>query len=218
MADALVRKTSLLAAGDSTRQEYSQDAMGNLLNTPLAYDMARRGRVYQISNAARQTALATGGLSFSDTAPAFIVDFPSGTTGVPLEVTLNQGGTVAGGAITVILTYDNKLRFSSGGTAITPRSLRTDTPVAAAATAYGTSPTAAAVGLEMTLDAQLIAQDVTPAVDVNFPGVYKWRSDPHTLVHLVGPASLVIYTFAATTQPSWFFRVVWAEFPSTVVV
>ena len=37
------------------------------------------GRAFMVSNAARETALAVGGTSFSDTAPAFILDVPSGT-------------------------------------------------------------------------------------------------------------------------------------------
>jgi hypothetical protein len=31
---------------------------------------------------------------------------------------------------------------------------------------------------------------------------------------LVGPASLQVYTFAASTQPSWFYRIAWVELPS----
>ena len=60
------------------------------------YDQAiLDGRAFMVSNAARETALAVGGTSFSDTAPAFILDVPSGTGIVPLEIDLRQGGTVA---------------------------------------------------------------------------------------------------------------------------
>lgn len=187
-----------------------------LVVAPIPHEWAADGRLFVASNVARQTALATGGTSFSDTAPAFIIDFPSGTTGIPLSFVLNQGGTVAGATpITVLITIDNKARYSSGGTAITPVNMRLDAPRTSGATVYGTSPTAAAIGTQISLYSALLAADVTPAADSFFPTgvVYEPPYPPY----LVGPASIVIYTFAGTTQPSWFYSFVWAEIPTVSV-
>lgn len=178
------------------------------------FQLVQDGRVFQVSNATRQTALAAGGTAFGDTTPAFVVDFPTGTTGVPLEIVLNQGGTVAGATINVLITVDSAIRFSTGGAVLTVRNCR-DAGPAAAASAYS-NPTALALDTAISLYSCLLAPDVSPAADSFFPtGVhYKAWENPY---FCVGPASLVIYTFATTTQPSWFFRIVWAEIPTVSV-
>ena len=193
--------------------------------TPSSAQWAREGRLWQVSNPARETALAMGGTSFSDTAPMITLDVASGTTMIPRLVILNQGGTVAGGVITVLLTADNKLRFSSGGTALTPANCRVDVnsahPTATAVTAYyGTTAgaiTAAAKALDFTVEGRILPADVTPAVDTWNVGQYTWRGGDEAPV-LRGPASFVIYASAATTQPSFFFRIVWAEVPTASIV
>ena len=58
---------------------------------------------------------------------------------------------------------------------------------------------------------------MSPTADVAFPGdfsqamVYK----PEVPCVLVGPASFVVYSYATTTQPSYFFQVIWAELPTS---
>lgn len=214
MPDGKVTQTPA-ANSEGTFPQYRMNRRAELVFSELMTELGQEGRIFFVSNSARQTALAVGGTSFSDTAPAFVVDVPSGTTMIPLEVVLNQGGTVAGGSITTIITLDNIARYSSGGTALTVRSARMNSRPSTAAVAYA-NPTLAAVGQEMTLHAHLMAADVTPTVEVPFTGLFTWRASYP--MFMVGPASLVIYSFAATTQPSYFFRIAWAELDSTTVV
>jgi hypothetical protein len=172
------------------------------------YDQAiLDGRAFMVSNAARETALAVGGTSFSDTAPAFILDVPSGTGVVPLEIDLRQGGTVAGGMVTVLVTLSDKVRRASGGTAHTPQSMRFDELNTAGCSFY-TGPTANANADDISLFSGLFAQDLDGAVGVS---QVHWSARDSYAPYLVGPASLVVYTFAGSTQPSWFFTFKWAE-------
>jgi len=165
------------------------------------------GRAFMVSNAARETALAVGGTSFSDTAPAFILDVPSGTGIVPLEIDLRQGGTVAGGAITVLATLSDKVRRASSGTSHTPQSMRFDEPHAAKCSFY-TGPTANTNTDDISLFGGIYEHNLDGAITAS---QVFWSARTSFPPYLVGPASLVIYTFAGTTQPSWFFTIKWAE-------
>lgn len=194
---------------------------GETLVIPAAQGWVNKERVYIASNAAKQTALATGGTSYSDTAPAFILDVAAGTTMIPLSIGLRQGGTVAGGVITVIVTADIGNRYSSGGTAITARNLKIGGGVAAGnrrasgVTVYGTSPTASAVNTHISLQSTILTPDVGAGTLVNSPNaVFEWPKLGEVAPELIGPASLVIYTYAGTTQPSWYFNFKWLEIDS----
>jgi hypothetical protein len=173
--------------------------------------MVQAGRVFMVSNAARETALAMGGTSFSDTAPAFAFDVPNGITAIPLKLVMNQGGTVAGGVITCLITNDNKLRISSTGTVITSRNMRNDVPRASVCI-FDVSPTAAGNALDSTLWAAILDQQVGAAASVGPNTRINWPEPGDVAPVLYGPASLVVYTFASTPQPSWFFSFKWAEF------
>ena len=165
------------------------------------------GRAFMVSNAARETALAVGGTSFSDTAPAFILDVPSGTGVVPLEIDLRQGGTVAGGVITVLATLSDKVRRASSGTSHTPQNMRFDEPQTSGCSFY-TGPTAATNADDITLFGGIYEHNLDGAITTS---QVFWSARHSYAPYLVGPASLVIYTFAASTQPSWFFTIKWAE-------
>lgn len=192
---------------------------GEQLVIPWYQQWVHNGKVFLASNAAKQTALASGGTSYSDTAPAFLLDVPAGTTLIPLHIRLRQGGTVAGGVITVLVTADVIVRYSSGGTAITPRNMKISTASqpSSACSLYGstTSLVAAAVNTHITLAGAILTHDVATAPNSpqnNFD--YSPIANGEPAPHLVGPASLLIYTFGATTQPSWFFAFKWIEVDS----
>lgn len=193
---------------------------GSLLTHDERQSFIEEGKGYCLVNPAKQTALAMGGVSYSDTAPALLVDVPSGHKMLPLFLRLRQGGTVAGGVITVILTVDNIVRYTSGGTGITPLPLRTNVAAASSnmVAYYGTAAgaiTAIAVSRNQLVAAAIITHDVattpnSPQTRFNFPD----GPDDEWPV-LVGPASFVMYGYAATTQPSWFFNFSWLELTSS---
>lgn len=194
---------------------------GEQITIPYQEAWSNKEHAYMISNVTRNTALAMGGTSFSDTAPALLMDVAAGTTVKNFHLRLRQGGTVAGGVITVILTTDVIARYSSGGTAITVRNMKQGGGVAvgnrraSGVTVYGTTPTAAAVNTAITLYATILTQDVGAGTLVNSPNAsFDYPSWGEIVPELVGPASIVLYTFAGTTQPSWFFHADWLEVDS----
>ena len=114
---------------------------------------------------------------------------------------------MAGGMITVLATLSDKVRRSSSGTSHTPQSMRFDEPQTSGCSFY-TGATAATNDDDISLFSGLFAQDLDGAVGVS---QVHWSARDSYAPYLVGPASLVVYTFAGTTQPSWFFTFKWAE-------
>lgn len=167
------------------------------------------GRIFYGSDAA-QGDLVTGQTSFATTTPTWLLRVPSGTTAMPFLVSATQAGTVAGGVIDFIVEIDNADRFSSGGTTETVLNSKTAGRTfsnnctllsgATATDAYGDRVFGIQVGQDVE-PAEGAVQEIlwTPTVGADY---------------LVGPASLLVYTFAASTGPSWYWTIKWAEFPS----
>lgn len=179
------------------------------------------GRVYLLSNIARETpaSMGTASATFSDTDPALLVDVPTGTTIVPLEVILNSAGTVGGGVIRVLITLSDKIRYTSGGIAIPKQNMRFDEPRSSACPAYeGTTDIVAAGNTDdITLHGAYIEEDVGTTPYGTSTRMH-WFARESIAPVLVGPASLVIYTYSASPQPSWFFVIKYAEFATTEVI
>jgi len=222
MADEIstvIRQTSYLIAADGSAGKIRLNRRGEVVTADMAQQWVFDGRVYVASNAARETAEAIGtATTWSDTDPALLLDVPSGATAIPLEIIMSQGGTVAGGAITVHITLSDKIRYSSGGVAITRQNMRFDEPRSSQCPFYSgsTDIVAAANADDITLFATMLDQDV--ATDPNLNEAILWTIKRFIAPVLVGPASLVIYALAATTQPSFFYSIKWAEFDSTEVI
>lgn len=168
------------------------------------WHLAAKGRLF-ISSDADQNDVVTGQTSFANTTPTFLLDVPEGTVAVPLFLNLSQTGTVAGGAIDVIIEIDNKTRWASGGTSEKVFSPNTANHLTNKCTLY-TGATAGA-GYGMNLVRATIGQDVSPAEGA-IPGPF-WK--PELPYALYGPASWLIYTYAGTTGPTWFWALAWAE-------
>lgn len=178
-------------------------------NVPYAADyiwrLADLGRIYVASDA-DQNDTVTGQTSFAATTPSFMLRVPVNAVAIPMFLNLSQTGTVAGAAIDVIIELDDIDRYSSGGTAETTFSPRKTNPVTPRCSVYST-PTAAA-GYGVRIWGTTIGQDVSPAEGA-VQGPF-WK--PEMPYFLEGPASLLIYTYAGTTAPTWFWSFGWAEF------
>lgn len=178
---------------------------------PAAW-LAAEGRVYYGAGAALNTAV-TGATSFATTTPTLLLDVPENTTAIPLMARLFQAGTVAGGAVTVLIEIDNADRYTSGGTAATVLGARTTGAKTQASTLYSTAGSAItatdAVGVR--LAGYLLGQDVSPAEGAVNEVIWTPTAG---LDLLVGPAAFIVNTFAAVTGPTWFFSVKWAEIPT----
>ena len=172
--------------------------------------LASQGRIFTASDA-DQNDTVTGQTSFVNTTPTFILDIPSGTTVVPLLVSLGQTGTVAGDAITVIIELDNADRYDTGGTSETVFNNKTGGGVFTTNCALYSGATATAAYGIRTFGVT-VAQDVAPAEGISNEVLWTPTSTPE---FLVGPAAFLIYTYATTTGPTWFWTIKWAEIPTS---
>ena len=171
--------------------------------------LATRGQMFNASAAAQDTTV-TGATSFATTTPTFLLDVPSGTTALPAYMSLNQAGTVAGGAVSVLMEMDNADRYTSGGTAATVLNKRTDggTALSTLYSATGTAIVATDAYGVRTMGL-LTGQDVSPAEGIITEVVWTPAGG---IELLVGPAAWLVYTFpAASTGPTWFWSFAWAE-------
>lgn len=167
----------------------------------------KQGKVF-ISSDADQNDLVLGQTSFANTTPTFLLHVPANVIAVPLSVSLGQAGTVAGGDISVHIEIDEVTRWSTGGTAekvFRPYVFPHEGPSISQCTLY-TNPTAVA-GYGIKIWGTVVGPDVSTAEGaINNP---DWVSDlPYMLK---GPAAFLVYTYAATTGPSWDWNVKWLE-------
>ena len=162
--------------------------------TDLLWAMGNEGRLF-ISSDADQNDAVTGQTSFANTTPTFLHDVPQGVVAIPVFLNLSQSGTVAGGAIDVLIEYDNKKRYASGGTSEKILGLR-GSAVCKSALYTGATATAS---YGINIFRATIGQDVSPAEGA-VQGPF-WR--PEAPYFMEGPASLCIYTYAGTSGPTW---------------
>ena len=224
MADEIktsVRQESYSLDNDSSQGLVRLNRRGELVSPNWETQLVLDGRVFVVSNAANETAAACGTASatYADTDPAILLDVPNGTTAIPLEILLNQGGTVAGGVICTLVCLDDKIRYSSGGVKITPQNMRYDEPRASTCPFYvGTTDIVSAAATDDTLlYGCFLDQDVGTIPNTDGTRL-NWSSRLYIPPVLIGPASLVIYAYCATTQPSFWFTIKWAEFATTEVI
>lgn len=224
MADEIktsVRQESYSLDGDGSQGLVRLNRRGELVSPNWEIQLVLDGRVFMVSNAANETAAACGTASatYSDTDPAFLLDVPNGKTAIPLEILLNQGGTVAGGPVCTLIALDDKVRYSSGGVRITPQNMRYDEPRGSGCAFYvGTTDIVSAAATDDTLlYGAFLDQDVATIPNTDGTRVF-WTSRSYIPPVLIGPASLVIYAFCASTQPSFWYTIKWAEFDTTEVI
>ena len=171
--------------------------------------MAESGRIYVASDA-DQDDVVTGQTSFANTTPTFLLRVPAGVTVVPLFLNLMQTGTIAGGAvgIDVYIEMDASDRYSSGGTPelVVFNANRTNRPLAKSTVFSGAT---AKAGYGVRLWGGKIVADVDGVTGQTSAAPF-WK--PEAPYWLEGPASLLIYTWAVTTGPTWFWSLGFMEF------
>lgn len=180
--------------------------------------LTTQGRMYRFAGSALNTT-ATGATSFATTTPTFglFVDAGAQYAVIPAEARLFQAGTVAGGAVTVLIEMDNADRYTSGGTAMTSMNCRTDgaalpSGIAAYSTVGSAITATDAVGIRMA--GYLLGQDVSPAEGAVNEIIWTPQAGIDVLVPTASlGASWLINTSAASTGPTWFFTLKAAVVP-----
>jgi hypothetical protein len=182
-------------------------------NDPAAY-LASEGRVFYAADAAAGD-LVTGQTSFATTTPTFQLTVPAGSVAIPLGMRLMQMGTVAGGAITVLMEFDNASRYGSSGTAETILPALTSAATTFNTCTFRSNPTATdAYGIRV---AQWF---VGPDVSTAEGAVQEITWAPSAGLDLLNGgastgASWNVYTFAGSTGPSWGWSFKFGVIPTT---
>mgnify|MGYP001594413278 CR=1 FL=1 len=182
-------------------------------NTPIPVTMSDfiwratvDGRIFISSDADFNDAV-TGQTTLANTTPTFLLRVPAGTLAVPLFGNFVQTGTVAGSDIDFIVEIDNVDRWSSAGTIELAYNPSLTNRVNSCELRSGAT---AAAGYGITVVRYDIAADVSPAEGAIQGPLWK----PEIPYLLEGPASLLIYTNATTTGPTWWWSIGWAEYPT----
>lgn len=190
-------------------------ADGSIFSATYLDALAREGRIF-IGGDSTLIETITSAVTYATTSPTLLLKVPSNTTALPLYLNLAQTGTVGGGEITIHIEIDNVDRYTSGGTAETVLSSRTDAPTGVQSTIYSNSGSAilATNAYGMGLWHGEFIQDVDPAVADDFQW-HNWVWQPHFPIYLVGAATFIVNIVAATTGATYYWNFAWAEIPSS---
>lgn len=179
------------------------------LSADISWKLGLEGRLF-IAADADQNDRVTGQTSFANTTPTFMLNNPitSGVLCIPSRVRLTQTGTVAGGDVFVEIEAASPSAFSSG-TLEKAVSGAFGMPSAPAEQCGAYSTVTAIAGYGMKLYHYTLGPDVSPAEGVinNLeysppPGLFLWPN-----------SSLSVFTYAASTGPTWDWGIEWYEIP-----
>ena len=172
--------------------------------------LAQEGRLFIASDADQNDAV-TGQTSFANTTPTFLLQVPDKTVALPLFINLSQTGPVANAAFDVIIEIDNVERYSTGGTSEKVYNPRGSASRGNKCTLRSGATALAGYGIRAW--GATIAADISPAEGA-VQGPF-WK--PEIPYFLEGPAALLIYSYVATTAPTFLWSIGWAEWNSTEV-
>jgi len=218
MADFEVKQDSYPASPDAAQVAVRASRRNEAISPDYFQQWVAEGRVFIASQAAIETARDIGALIYASTEPAIAVDVPTGTTMIPLEIEIQQGGTVANATVayhTALFTLDDKVRITSG-TAVTPRNLRISAtePRTSKCTIKihdesGTDLLCAANAEDNTFYGGLVHSDL----DGLGGAQCRWSCKKFIPGVLKGPAALCCYLYGGTSaRPEAFWHLIWAEF------
>lgn len=201
------------------RQNFEAGQALGLSKIPFSADISWRlaleGRIF-IASDADQNDRVTGQTSFANTTPSFMLRNPaaSNVICIPFYYQLAQTGSVAGGDISVEteIVYPNA--YASGGTSERVRKARIGMIGGPANQCLLSTGATATAGFGISVGHVTLAADVSGAEGII--NIYEWQAP--TGVFLDPNTSLNVFTYAATTGPTWGWHFVWAEVPLEMLV
>lgn len=213
MADARGNtNTSVLSPSSNDNMRLlALDRFGDLFTADLKGLTARAaaaGRLICAGDAADGD-LVLGQTSFVATTPTFALNVPTGSLAVPVELVLQQAGSVAGGAISVVIEVSSSVGvYASGGTAEKQLSIYAGSTFATSCVTYSNPTTTAGYGISIA--SWLRGPDISTAEGAADEIV--WR--PDFPIFLQGPVALKVFTWAGTTGPSWLWSLKYLDLPA----
>ena len=184
----------------------SQDRLALVRDYGSVAALVQNGVVFLINNPTIDTGV-TGQTSYVATTPTFTLRNVGPRMLVPLYAQLYQTGTVAGATIFVNVSTLETGQFTSG-TQMTPVNANQHVSQGATVLAYHTSTLPAfTTGNQRFIAGARLTQTVTA-----YQEYYPFEAFPTPGFCAVAPGGqLDLYTYAATTGPTWNFNIMWAE-------
>ena len=209
-----VRQDSYDVQGEGRAHNVRMNPRGEIIVPDWVTQLVMDGRVYNISSAVQEAGDLLGETSpgTNNVNPSILVDVPSGTTIIPLELTIMPEGTGTTGDWPIIrMNTDDGTHYSSGGASITPVNARKDDPNTSSCSAYhgGTQIVASA----NTDDNTIWYASVDTSIRVNQPNY--WSARTHVTECLIGPASLLVFVQVSNVDEEVLWSLKWAEFATT---
>lgn len=225
MADeikTITRQDSYSVASEGSQGLVRLNPRGELVAMDIYQQFVLDGRVFNASNAVQETdeAIAETGRGTANINPSLLVDVPSGTTIIPLEVIVDLGNTPGTSVdMNFSINTDDAVRYSSGGAAITPINMRKDDPRSSNCPVYSASTqiVASANTDDDTIFATMHEAEATPRTVVGGP-LFFWTARQYIAPVLIGPAALLVYMMsAATNDQEMYWSIKWAEFSTAEI-
>jgi len=164
------------------------------------------GKIFYANHQTPATGI-TGQTSWVGTTPTFLIYGTNvASRGVLKRMTLSQSGTVAGGAISIVIAVDSRSRFDAGGTAIVPVNANINYSNASGYTFLYNATALAATATVRYIQEITIAASVGSVFALDFTEAYEENGIPFAAAGTTIGAytgSLLVYTSAATTGPTW---------------
>jgi hypothetical protein len=193
--------------GGSVRVTGTRD--GAIYTADYILATALEGRLFQTSVGTITTPISFG--SYDALQPELVIDVPTGTSIIPVHLQIHLE-TSAGTLTEVIANTVTNVIGAGTSTALSILSTRTNRPVTSGCSGYGaySGNGAASTGvLEFWRYGDAFADAATKP-----PRVFEWDIRKNTPQVLVGPAALVVYISATSTQATGYIKASWMEFAS----
>jgi len=211
-----VMQDSYHTTGEGTTGKIRLNPRGEIVVPDFFTQLALDGRVFNISNEVQEggaTALCGETAPGTDNVnPSILVDVPTGTTIIPLEVMVMPEGTGTQGDWGIIrISTDDAVRYSSGGNALTPINMRKDDVRSSSCSCFdGSSQITASANTD---DDSIWMSSTDHSARAN--DMQLWSAKQFTPPILIGPASLLVFIIVSNVDEEILFSVKWAEFATT---
>lgn len=191
-----------------------KDSLGVAFSQDISWLLALQGRIF-IASDADQNDRVTGQTSFANTTPTFLLNNPaaSGVICLPMFFQLGQTGTVAGGDINIEVEVVSPTAYASAGSAEKAISAAIGMSNAPTEVCVLYSGATASAGYGISVGGVTLAPDVSPAEGVI--NIFEWQAPAGLILH--PNSSLNVFTYAASTGPTWRWHFVWAEIPEKML-
>ena len=189
---------------------------GAAIYAPWVQALVFEGKCFGIHVGSVTTPIA-GHVAVDADQPEASVNIPDGTEAMPLFLTATcETGSTTLGVGGLMFAVSNILTGAGTSTTATPFNLRIDAPIATAASAYvaftgnGTDPLTAGNFLELGRQSFILDSDAATSGIIGARIALSALERPMPVI--VDGGSLLFYAEHATTAPSVFATMLWAEF------